>query len=150
MHPDDLPLPRGPGDAALTPDNESQEGVCRVTVEADLHDQFADTIGHWLHRQKAILHSVVINAARLAAAGVRDPAILPPARGHQTWRRPVRVKWQQCDSEYDRCRDLIEGAGSSVPEVIRAGMQAYVDAGGSLLDMVVTPRKRPTNRPPVA
>lgn len=141
------------GDDDMTAENENQPGLRRATVPARLHLDFANMTAQWCHRQRAIIHGIVVQAAGLALAGHPDPRLLPPkgTGASGSWRESVRVKWIQCDVEYGRCVDLIEGAGSTVPLVIAAGMQAYIEAGGDVVAMTAARVGQATaRRPPPA
>ena|ERR1700756_5407626 len=45
------------------------------------------------------------------------------------------VRWPQSRTSFEQCRQAIEGAGSSIPAVLREGLESYVAAGGDLLEM---------------
>jgi hypothetical protein len=84
----------------------------------------------------------VVQAAQLAARR-GSAAKLPQALMHGSQRRMARgslgptraVRWRQSKAEFERCRDLIDAAGSTVTAVLIAAAQAYVDAGGDVVAM---------------
>ena len=86
----------------------------------------------------------VITAARLA---YRSQGRLLPKRRPTRDRAPrgeatpkAKLRWSQSDAQYAWCKQLIDDAGSSLTDVLREAVQAYLDADGDVVAMTWPPK----------
>lgn len=97
-------------------------------------DARGDVVAHlWVHW--------TLVAARMAEEGLGH--LLPQQRRLRRTTPPIDmtpVFWTQGREEYLRRKALIEGAGSSVPAVLREAAEAYVAAGGDAVAMRWPPK----------
>jgi len=105
-----------------------------VSRLAEAADSNGESVGelcyHW-----------IITAARLVQAG-KGRRLPQQHRAPRGTVGPVRtVRWKQSADQFHKCRDLITGAGSSVPAVLREAGEAYLAAGNDAV-MMAWPGKR--------
>ncbi len=83
-----------------------------------------------------LFHHWVLQAAQLVLAGQGSalPQEKRATRG-SLGGDVVEVRWLQGLDEYARCRDLIAGAGSSVPAVLRTAGRRYLAEGVDAVSM---------------
>lgn len=78
----------------------------------------------------------VTEAAQLAYRGYGHLLPPRPPRARKGEREKMSIaRWKQGTVEYARCRDLIEGAGSSMATVLREAGEHYDVAGGDVAAM---------------
>ena len=97
-----------------------------------------------------LIYSWVITASRLA---YRERGHLLPLvpRIHAGVRRAEHgtrgevheVRWLQSKENVGRCRELIHGAGSTLPAVLKAAAEAYLAADGDEVAMRWPPEESP-------
>jgi hypothetical protein len=104
----------------------------RVKVPADVARQVSEIATRRRHTVSALVWRAVLAAAELADHGLGERlprAGTQPRGGVGAW----TLRWVQDDDEYEAAVALIEDAGSTVNDVIRAWARGYIATDGRLL-----------------